>query len=87
MAMGEASSVVIDCVAISAAISAIVICVIEEPVDDATCVGADEFVSIDSNSNDAVSPDVGQLKEVIAEFLAKLDVPEPEFAEPNQRRR
>ena len=69
------------------AIIAIVIgdAIVEEPVDDAACVGADKFVALDSN--DAVSSDEGQPKEVVAEFLANHDVLEPEFAEPDQRRR
>jgi len=72
---------IIDC-----AIPTIVTCVVEEPVGDAACVGAHAFVP-HSNSNAAVSPDEGQPKKVVDEFLAKHGAPEPEFAEPNQRKR
>jgi len=66
---------------------AIVICIVEEPVDAAKCVGADSFGwAFDSNSKVVVSPNEGQPKEVFDEFLAKLVALEPEFAEPNQRR-
>ena len=85
MAMREAvslSEVIIDC---STIIIAIVICVVEEPVDDAAFAGVDESSALDSN--DAVSPDVGQPKEVVAEFLVIPIFPDPEFAEPDQRRR
>ena len=78
MTMAEATTVAIDC-----AVS-IVIGVIEEPVDDVTseCADGSEILG----SNDAVSPDVRQRKEVVAKFLAKLDAPEPKFSEPDQRR-
>ena len=82
--MGEAATTLatIDCSTVTDI--AIVICVVEEPVDDAACVGADTFESLDSN--DTVSPDEGQPKEVVAKFLTELDGPEPDFAEPDQRR-
>ena len=86
MAMAEAVaslSVAIDWATITITIAAIVICVVEEPVDDATCAGADSFDSIDSKY--AVSPDVWQPKEVVTEFRGKPTTPEPEFVEPDQR--
>ena len=65
----------------------VIIGVIEEPVDDALFAVVDTFETRDSN--DALSSDEGQPKEVVAEFLAKPGDPdpEPEFAEPDQRRR
>jgi len=52
---------------------AIVICVVEEPVDDSTYTCADEIVTRDSK--DAVSSNVGQLEEVVAESLANPGAP------------
>jgi len=65
MAVAEASPVAIDYSKIT-----IVICVVEEPVEAAACAGADELVSIDSNSKDAVSPDEGQPKEEFPAFMS-----------------
>ena len=82
--MAEAVS---SLVAIDWSIPSVVIGAIEEPIDDAAYVDADAINTGDSK--DAVSPDVGQPKEVVVEFLGKSGVRkhEPEFAEPDQRRR
>ena len=94
MAMAEAAllaTITIDCPS-TAAIRAIVIGVVEEPVDDAACVVADDASKI-YDSNDAVTPDEWQPKEVVDEFGAKVCrkffavSSEPEFVEPDQRRR
>jgi len=77
MAMGKTVPLAINCIAI-------VICVIEEPVGDATCADADSFENHDLY--EAVSPDEGKPKEVIAEFMAKLTAHESEFAEPDHGR-
>ena len=86
--MGGAAPIsrAIDC---AIAIIAIVICaaIEEEPFDDAACVGADADAFRTRDSNDAVSPDEGQLQETVAEFQAKRTrkAVEPEFAEPDKR--
>ena len=56
-----------DC-ATAITVVAIVICVIEEPVDAAAHVYADAFRTLDSN--DAVSSDEGQPKEVVSHFVS-----------------
>ena len=63
-------AIIIDWSTITTLAIAIVICVVEEPVDAAACVVADRYVTNYSNSNDAVSPDEGQPKEEVAEFRA-----------------
>ena len=85
MAMAEAAPVAtVDWSIITIAI---VICVVEEPVGDAVYAGIDALDTLDSN--DAVSPDEGQPQEVFAECLSKLVLvtSEPEFSEPDPRRR
>ena len=68
--MAKAAPVaIIDC-------AGIVICVVEEPVCDAACAGAEAFETF--YSKDAVSPDEGQPKEVVAKFLAKHSVQDPD---------
>ena len=85
MAMAEAAllslAIIIDW---SIIIITKVICVVEEPVDDAARERFDEIDTRDLYAG--VSPDEGQPEEILAELFAKHSAPEPEFAEPDRRR-
>ena len=81
MAMADAAFVAIDW-----AIIAIVVGVVEEPIDYASFAGSDgRFETRDSNNS--VPSNEGQPNKVVAEVLSKPPVMEPEFAEPDRRRR
>ena len=69
MAMGEAAPVTIVIWSIITAVIAIVICVVEEPVGDASSC-ADVYEVVTRDLNDALSPYEGQPKVVVDEIPA-----------------